>query len=277
MTRKRFLICLVIAAGIAITAVQSFAGTKVVVGRRVPRNELLPMDQIDHSLFDQLLREYVDGQGNVAYAAWKASDRSRGQLTAYLNRLSAADLQAQSSKEARLAFWINAYNALTIHGILREYPTTSIRNHTARFYGYNIWQDLQLVVGGSQFGIEQIEHEVLRKMGEPRIHFAIVCASISCPRLRNEAYTAARLEEQLSTNAREFFANPANFRYDTRQQRFYLSSILKWFARDFGSDQAERLRNLSPYLPQSAVAAAQSNGVRVSYLRYDWGLNDQRR
>jgi hypothetical protein len=175
-----------------------------------------------------------------------------------------------------LAYWVNAYNAVTIKGILREYPTTSIRNHTARVFGYNIWKDLQLIVSGAGFSLEQIEHEILRKLNEPRIHLAIVCASRSCPKLRAEAYTAERLDEQLVLNARDFFANSGNFRHDFRGQQFHLSAIMKWFAEDFGRDQAAQLRAISPYLPTPAARqAAEANSVRVSYLSYDWGLNDQ--
>lgn len=142
--------------------------------------------------------------------------------------------------------------------------------------GYNIWDDLLLTVGGKPYSLNQMEHEVLRKMGEPRIHFAIVCASISCPRLLNEAYTADRLEQQLATNSRNFFANERNFRFDASRQHFQLSSILDWFGEDFGANQASQLRTIAPYLPQGPAQQFASQGRgSVSYLDYDWGLNDQ--
>ena len=176
--------------------------------------------------------------------------------------------------EGQLAFWINAYNAVTIKGILREYPTSSIRNHTAKLFGYNIWYDLLLIVGDSKISLHDVEHEVLRKTGEPRIHFAIVCASHSCPRLLNEAYTVEMLEEQLTTNTQNFFANRDNFRYSNGT--FYLSSILKWFAEDFGSIQSAQLRSIAPYLPDRASQQAAASGSgRISYLSYDWSLNEQ--
>jgi len=254
----------------------SLAGQKVSVGRSVPANQLVSMDQIDHRVWDGLLKRYVDGNGKVAYAQWKQSAQDTQALDSYLATLSAASPQARASKEATLAFWINAYNAVTVRGILREYPTTSIRNHTAKLVGYNIWDDLLLTVGGRGYSLNQMEHEVLRKMGEPRIHFAIVCASISCPRLLNEAYTATRLNDQLTTNTQVFFAQPGNFRYDAGQRRFQISSILKWFGSDFGDSQAEQLRAIASYLPtREAYDAAVINSVSISYLDYDWGLNDQ--
>lgn len=99
-----------------------------------------------------------------------------------------------------------------------------------RCHGYNIWKDLLLIVGEDAYHREQKEHEIQRKMGELRAHFAIVCASRSCPRLLNEAYTAARIDQQLDGNTRHFFAQPRIFRYDTSNRRIYSSSILKWFA-----------------------------------------------
>ena len=252
------------------------AGTKVVLGRSVSRSQLLSMDQVNHATWDALLKRYVDENGNVAYAQWQKSAQDTQALDAYLAALSAADPRSRASREAQLAFWINAYNAVTVRGILREYPTTSIRNHTAKVFGYNIWKDLLLTVGGQAYSLDQMEHEVLRKMGEPRIHLAIVCASRSCPRLLNEAYTAEKLNEQLTINTKAFFANPGNFQFDPGRRQMHLSSILKWFGEDFGNGQAAQLRSIAPYLPtRQAYDAALANAVSVSYLDYDWGLNDQ--
>jgi hypothetical protein len=151
-------------------------------------------------------------------------------------------------------------------------------------YDHAAWNALQLVVGGKGISLEDIEHQVLRKMGEPRIHFAIVCASRSCPRLLNRAYTAADLEKQLTANTQAFFASEANFRYVIANGvtngngggKMQFSAILKWFAEDFGPDQAAQLKTVAPYLPSKAAwQAANAGRVRVSYLNYDWSLNDQ--
>jgi hypothetical protein len=275
MVHKYALVVLGLATiGISFTSA-AFAGSKVTVGRAFPANQQVSYDQVDHAPWDKLLKKYVDVQGHVAYQAWQDSASDSQALDAYLNSLSRANPQAQASREAKLAFWINAYNAVTVKGILREYPTTSIRNHTAKVFGYNIWKDLLLTVGNHTYSLEAMEHQILRKMGEPRIHFAIVCASHSCPRLLNEAYLATRLEEQLVVNTRTFFANGENFRYDAQGRRFYLSAILSWFSGDFGANQAAQLKSISPYLPsQAASAAANANSVSVSYLDYDWSLNE---
>lgn len=268
-------------AGLLLLAVVGLAETchafpRVSVGANVPAAQRVSMSNIDHAAWDALLRKYVDRQGNVAYAAWQKTASDSQLLDRYLVTLSQADEKLPASKAAQLAFWINAYNAVTIKGILREYPTTSIRNHTARLYGYNIWKDLRLVVGGEPISLEDIEHKRLRGLDEPRIHFAIVCASRSCPRLLGEAYQADKLEQQLKTNAIHFFAQPANFQFDAANRRFQLSSILKWFADDFGNSQAARLRQIAPYLStRAAYDAAVANTVDVTYLDYNWELNDQ--
>jgi hypothetical protein len=193
----------------------------------------------------------------------------------YILLLSTAAFPASATREEQLAFWINAYNAVTVKGILREYPTTSIRNHTPKLYGYNIWKDLQLIVGGNGYSLERMEHDVLRKMGEPRIHFAIVCASIGCPRLLNEAYTPDNVDSQLTRNARAFFADPKKFKADPGSATIQISPILDWFASDFGADTSARMKTIAPYVPDTAQPTASNSRVRVSYLDYNWGLNDR--
>ncbi len=254
----------------------SLAGTKVKLGQTVPSANQVSMDQVSHDIWNTLLQRYVDGEGFVDYQGWKATAADGQRLDQYLAQLSQASTSKQATPAAKLAFWINAYNAVTVRGILREYPTSSIRNHTARLVGYNIWDDLLLNVGGREYSLNQIEHEILRKMGEPRIHFAIVCASRGCPRLLNEAYTSQSLEGQLTANSQAFFANPLNFSYDPGQRSLKLSSILDWFGEDFGGTEAEQLKRIAAYLPDGpARQLALSGTAQVSYLDYDWSLNDQ--
>ena len=277
--RARSTCMIVCGAGLALLmggAHSAVAGSPVYVGKNVAASAQISVDQIDHTAWNTLLRKYVDADGYVDYRSWHASQADRQALTNYLATLSRVNPRQRASRNAGLAFWINAYNAVTVHGILREYPTTSIRNHTAKLFGYNIWKDLQLYVGGKPYSLEYIEHQILRRSKEPRIHFAIVCASIGCPRLLNEAYVADRIDQQLEANARDFFRRSKNFRYDASNRRIYLSSILKWFATDFGSDQAAQLRRIAPWFPtREAQSAAQANRVTLQYLDYNWNLNDQ--
>lgn len=253
------------------------AKNTVLVGVKVPAAQRVSIDQIDHSIWDGLLQKYVNQKGQVFYSGLHRNAADKQLLDQYIASLSKASLSKRATREARLAYWINAYNAVTLKGILREYPTTSIRNHTSRFLGYNIWKHLKLQVDGQQFSLDAMEHEVLRKMSEPRIHFAIVCASHSCPRLLNRAYIAKDLNQQLDANSRNFFANAENFQFDARKNQIKVSAILDWFGSDFGSDQSQQLRRIAPYLPNDqAKRLARSGRAKVSFLEYDWKLNETR-
>jgi hypothetical protein len=246
------------------------------LGRTWPAGQYISMDEVDHSVYDQLLQTYVNGDGMVNYAAWRASDTDRKSLQNYLVRLSQASPAVTASRAGQLAFWINAYNATTIEGILQVYPTSSIRNHTAKVAGYNLWKDLPLLVGGKPHSLDAMEHQILRKMGEPRIHFAIVCASVGCPRLMNEAYTPDRIEEQLALNTRDFFSRSQNFHVD-QAGVMHVSSILDWFGEDFGPTQQAQFTALQQYLPEDAQRMAVNPRTSLVFQDYDWSLNEQRR
>lgn len=268
--------CLLVLATVAALAViDSELVADELVGRRWSPTERVSYDEVDHRLLDRLLKKYVDQDGMVNYRAWHANSEDRAALTQYLAELGKPDANKRSTKSAQLAYWINAYNGLTIEGILRVYPTTSIRNHTAKLIGYNIWKDLKLISGDQEISLDEIEHQVLRKMNEPRIHFAIVCASRSCPRLLNSAYTADALERQLADNTRDFFSRPQNFRIVSANRTLRLSSIISWFGSDFGKTQSEQLRYLAPYFPERGKRLVAAGGYRIQFQDYDWKLNEQ--
>ncbi len=246
----------------------------VIVGNSVPPEKQVDLSRIDHSAWDGLLKKYVDQAGMVDYTDLKASAADSKTLDDYLKQLSFSN--GHGTRQEKLAFWINAYNALTVKGILREYPTSSIRNHTAKLIGYNIWKNLKLIVGGKATSLDSMEHEILRKMGEPRIHFAIVCASRGCPRLLNEAYVSDRLDDQLTLNAKAFFADREKFRFDANRRVFFVSPILDWFGEDFGENSGDRLKKIAAWLPDAnARKSAAAGAGTFSFLEYDWGLNDQ--
>lgn len=244
------------------------------VGQRVAGQTALQL--IDHSDWDRLLQKYVDRNGQVNYTAWRRSGADRARLDQYLNRLSLGK-PAGSSRAGQLAFWINAYNAVTVRGILDVYPTTSIKNHTPKLIGFNIWKNLYLFVDGRQHSLEGIEHQILRKMNEPRIHFAIVCASIGCPRLMNNAYLPETVDRQMETNAIDFFSRKQNFQYNAAANSVQLSSLLSWFETDFGSSRAAMLQTIQRWIPDANAKQAVASGrVAVKFLDYNWNLNDQK-
>lgn len=268
-------ILLVVVVAVMINAGTIFGQNKI-VGQKWPVNQRVSFKEIDHSSYHTLLQKYVDSDGMVNYKGWKANSADHDALLKYIKQLGKVDSTKPASNEAKLAYWINAYNAVTIEGILQVYPTTSIRNHTAKLLGYNIWKNLKLISGDQQINLDSIEHKVLRKMGEPRIHFAIVCASIGCPRLLNEAFVAERLEDQLTTNATDFFSRSRNLQINQSKRELRLSSIMSWFGSDFGQSQEQQLQAISPYFPETAKQFVESGDIRVSYLDYDWNINEQR-
>jgi len=275
MQTKALTTAIFLFAVLVLTFGSGLLAADVLVGANVASARQTPLDQIDHSVWDGLLKKYVDDKGMVNYKAWKANAGDEQALDQYLAHLSQSN--GKGTKEQQLAFWINAYNAVTVKGILREYPTTSIRNHTAKLFGYNIWKNLKLIVGGKPVSLDEMEHQVLRKMGEPRIHFAIVCASIGCPRLLNEAYVAERIDEQLTLNSRSFFADASKFRYDANRQTYHISPIIQWFGEDFGNSEPAQLKTIAPYISDSAASQAAASGRgTMSFVDYDWGLNDQK-
>jgi hypothetical protein len=240
-------------------------------GRDWPATDRLVIDAIGHGRWDALLKRYVDTSGTVDYARWKRSTGDLRALGEYLDELSRADPALPSSRAARLTFWINAYNALTVRGILRD---DSISNAPQRPEPRESSQVL-LRIAGRAYTPDEIENDFLRKLGDSRIHFAIVCGARGCPRLRQEAYAPSKLEEQLLDNAQAFFADPTKFRSHLPEGHLELSAILDWYGTDFGKNPAELLKAIAPYLPdETSRRLAASGDARVSYLDYDWQLNE---
>lgn len=229
--------------------------------------------QYDHRTLDSLLQKYVDRNGDVDYATWQSNAQDRATLLSYLQGMNSIDTSVPSSPQSTMAFWINAYNALTIEGILQLYPTQSIKDHAPNASGFNIWDDFKMPVGGAQYSLNDIEHKVLRKMGDPRIHFAIVCASKSCPQLSQRAYFRESLDQQLAYGSSLFFNTPGKFSYDLQRGQIGLSPIIQWFGEDFGRSDQERLQYLSQFMPAEAAQLATNPAATISYLDYDWGLN----
>ena len=231
-----------------------------------------PVDQ-DHAAWTTILGRFVRA-GEVAYG--QLAREGSPLFTAYLNGLSSAcaDDYARWSRAERLAFWINAYNAFTVKLVLKHYPIASIRKigwlPGAAFRERFIpMPDLK----GGTVSLDDIENGTLRAdFREPRIHFALVCASRSCPMLRGEAYRAADLDRQLDDQARVFLADSTKNRFDPTANTLYLSSIFKWFRADFEVAAGSLPAFVGHYLNDPRATAP---GVRIEFLDYDWSLNDR--
>lgn len=218
-----------------------------------------------------LLDRHVEG-GLVDYRAFKARDERA--LRAVVQRLSTMTPDEMSPAE-RKAYWINVYNAVTLQAVLEFFPLRSIRDKAAEGEGYNVWNDYPFMNGGRAYSLNQIEHEVLRPMGDPRIHAAVNCASLGCPPLRAEAFVAARLDEQLDDQVRAWLDDPRRG-VRLRDDVIALSEIFTWFGNDFGADMAARLRWISRYLRDAnAREAVVRRGVRVESIPWDWRLNQR--
>lgn len=223
----------------------------------------------DHSAYDRLLKKYVNAQGRVNYKAWKADQAG---LNQYLQQLSKNPPAASSSKAEQMAYWINAYNAYTIRLILDHYPVQSIKDIGSKIkipFVTTPWAAKFFSIGGKKMSLDNIEHGILRKQyNDPRIHFALVCASISCPRLRNEAYTAARLESQLDEQGRDFLNDPGKNKPGKTSAQ--LSKYFDWYKGDWSSNGQSVAAWVSKY-----AATKMDKGATVSYLDYNWQLNAQ--
>ena len=203
----------------------------------------------------------------VDYPAMK-KDPAYSKLIADLKSFSPSTLKTQ---EERMSFWINVYNVMAVKMVVDHYPVDSIKDAGSLFE--SVWKKEVGVVGGKAVTLNDIEHETLRKMGDPRIHVAIVCASVSCPDLRNEAYTADKLDAQLDDQFKQFLENRGKgLQVDRGKKRVTLSKIFDWFEEDF-EPKGGVLSFISRYAPGKDRSLLKTGKVDVSYLDYNWDLN----
>ena len=209
----------------------------------------------DHAAWNDLLSTYVTEAGRVDYRGMKSQV---GKLDAYLALLAEETPGADWSREESLAYWINAYNAYTVKLILDNYPLQSIRDLGEP------WDRKWIDLAGKTYSLNQIEHEIVRPtFQEPRIHFALVCAAKSCPPLPNRAFTAANLDQLLQQRAKSFI-NDEQLNV-TQEEVVRVSPLFDWYQQDFGDVR----EYLNKYLATNIPA-----GKEISYLEYDWALNE---
>lgn len=224
---------------------------------------------VDHSLFDKLLKKYVNEKGLVDYKGLKVE---QAVLNQYLSALSKNPPGASVSQPEQMAYWINAYNAYTIRLILDHYPLQSIKDIGSKIqipFVTTPWAAKFFSIGGKKMSLDEIEHGILRKKyDDPRIHFALVCASLSCPRLRREAYTAARLNQQLDEQGRDFLNDPTKNKVG--KQTAQLSKYFDWYKGDWNNNGQSVTKWVNTY-----AATKMSGTTPVSFLPYNWQLNAQ--
>lgn len=227
-----------------------------------PTNAIVA-SEFSHNLFDQSLREHVN-DGMVNYPDY-ASDPW---FTQYLEQLNRVDPTTLPNQKDRLAFWINAYNAFAIKGILDGYSPKTWTDKYTYFVSRNY------MVGGAAVNLYAVERKILIPLLEPRIHFAIVCASQSCPKLQSWAYTPEDLDKQLMNSAKQFINDPSRNRFDSQQKIAYLSMIFDWFEEDFTNHSGTLLNYVAPFVTDEQLAQDLRNTpYTIKFLEYDWGLN----
>jgi len=231
----------------------------------------------DNKLYSFVLKHFVQ-DGWVDYAALKKDRKVLDKYVNSLGELTDEEYKLMSETE-QIAFWINAYNAITLKVIVDHYPIKpnpimgifAAKNSIMQIPG--AWDRIEHRVKGEDLTLNNIEHEILRKeFNEPRIHFALVCASISCPVLSAESFTGERLEEQLEDQTQRFYSDSAKVRFSEKKRTLFLSPIFEWYGKDFGGKNG--IREFSKkYLPQTAQKI--KSHTKIKYLPYDWNLNDK--
>ena len=220
--------------------------------------------EISHDIWNELLIQYVNETGEVNYKGFISAKNS---LDEYLDLLSNNPPNQDVSNEVQLAYWINAYNAFTIKLIIDNYPLKSIKDIADGIAMINSPWDLKFFeIGGVPFDLGTIEHEILRKkFSEPRIHFAINCASYSCPKLLSQAYVASQLEEQLEMQTASFINN--HNKNIISDKELVLSKIFSWFEVDF--DDVGGVKNFIKRYIKSDIT-----DQPINYMEYNWNLNE---
>lgn len=232
----------------------------------------------EHALFTSLLGDYVK-DGHVGYAKLCRDAR----LGKYIQQLSSTDPSKYENAKDELSFWLNAYNAYTLQVICEHYPVKSINElHSGgliigTLIKGTIWDKKIAVVDGEEMSLNHIEHDIVRKkFRDPRVHFALVCASVSCPALRAEAYEGDVLDRQLNDQAKIFFEDRRKSYFDVDTKTAHLSKILDWYSDDFGGSKEKILEFIARFLPADVRAAIVNDpsAWKIRYASYDWALNE---
>jgi hypothetical protein len=253
--------------------------------------------EFNYNSFDALLKTYVNDNGMVNYKGLKANRSQLDEFVATLGKLHPKTYEKWNQKD-KIAFWLNAYNALTLRAIIDHYPIKSSFTKSLTWPKNSIrqidgaWNKIKFDIMGQKLTLEHIEHKILRtEFSEPRIHMALVCAAMSCPPLRNEPYIAVKLDKQLDDQTKKFLSDPAKFRLDIDKAILHLSPIFKWFANDFAKSYPRHTRYrghkgptaaviwfIDQYLPKqdSQRRSVDSRTYKRRYLDYDWSLNEQK-
>ncbi len=212
---------------------------------------------VDYRNYAQFLNKYVSNSGNVNYEKIKAN---KSELDIIADQLTENKPTDKFSKNEKMAYYINLYNVFTIKSIIDYYPVKSIKDIS------NVWDKKIIPQGKILYSLGDIENKILRKMGDPRIHFAINCASFSCPKLENEVYVSEKLDKQLDASAKEFI-NDKN-KNQISSSEIKISNIFDWYSSDFKDESGSVIEFLNKYSKTNI-----DKNAKKKFLEYNWSLN----
>lgn len=254
----------------SLLALLPFMGPKVYVNGKPGKAQSAKAGQTaDHGLWEKILAKRVDEKGFVDYKGLKEDKEDLKNLRAYLDYLGAFDPDRLASKEEKLAFWINFYNAAAVAGVLKFYPVESVKKVE------DFWRRVIVRVGSKEYSLGDIENSVLREIGEPRFHWAIVRASKGCAALLAEAYAAEKLDEQLAKQEEGYLVGRKQVYIDKKKGALVLSSLFFWYGEDFIKAAGTKLEYVKKYLSEEDLEFLEDNPVSTKYIKYDWSLNEQ--
>ncbi|MEM8627650.1 MAG: DUF547 domain-containing protein [Pseudomonadota bacterium] len=247
------------------------------VGAYFDTHDATSVATVDHSIWDGLLKKYitVDATGlhRVDYRAWQ---QDRAPLQSYIKLLEGTKVTRLNRPE-QFAFWANLYNAMTIDVVLRKYPVESIKNISLggslfSFVAGGPWDAVVTQVEGKELTLNNIEHDIMRPIfADPRVHYAVNCASVGCPNLAKDAFTGAELEQQLNAGAVAYVNSPRGVKVTSNG--VVASKIYSWFRDDFGDSEADVIAHAAKYAaPDLKAQLAGKTGIYDH--EYDWSLND---
>jgi len=238
-----------------------------------------PVFAFDHKPYDKLLKKYVNEKGGVDYKAFRKNKEDYQSLKTYNQTIFKTDTDQISDMEKK-NLYINAYNSFTLQLILDHYPITSIKKipKVSGITGFGQWKKELWKINNKKISLDAIEHQILRPMGDPRIHFAINCASISCPNLLNEVFMPRTLDEQLDQVARVFNQSSKGVQVIQKGDRvtLRLSIIYKWFEKDFLVGATDIPTYVAQYASgkNKKLILANKEKLKIKYMEYNWNLND---
>ncbi|MFU8892967.1 MAG: DUF547 domain-containing protein [Luteolibacter sp.] len=260
---KKILTFLILVVPILIASCSSTNETYEITG------DVAPIDHA-HAAFTGILQTHMQGN-KFDYAALKESP---GQINAYLDTLASVERSEYDTwtREEQMAFLINLYNAATLKLVIDHYPIESIREIGGMLR--SPWKQNVVRMFGEMVTLDHVEHDVLRPdFKDARIHFAVNCASIGCPDLRNEAFRAADLERQLEEQTQAFLSDRTRNHFDVENNTLHLSSIFDWYEEDFIEASGSVEKFVAPYLSDREQAVIAQGNIRIRHTDYDWNLN----